>query len=203
MAIEDMIKRVMDEAKAENKEIILEAKMEADRIRAESGRKFEKEIFELEKGLERDIANTRNIYISDGKRKARQALLLSKEELIWDAICAIRENIKKLSGDRLGQYLVPMVTRAKEILGKDMLVYPVRDEDALVLEDNTQIQGLVSDHSGPGKPLNRYSGTDLLGGFIALTRDGDRIVDMSFHGLLERNEEKIREVIARTLFGDI
>ena len=203
MALDDMIKRIMDEARAENQQIILAAEKEVKRIMAESDRSFEKEISELEKGLERDIVNTKNIYISDGKRKARQALLLSKEELIWDAICAIRENIKTLSDDRLGSYLIPMIDRAVEIMGEDILVYPVRNEDAEVLKARIRIQGLVYDFSDHGRPLSRYKGIDLLGGFIAVARDGERIVDMSFHGLLERNEEEIREVIARTLFGDI
>ena len=202
MAIEDMIKRIMDEAKADNQRIILDAKKEADRIKAESDQKFRKELIELEKKMEREIANTRNILISDGRRKARQALLLSKEELIWDAIYAIREKMKALSGDELRTYLDPMMERAMEVLGEDMAVFPVRNEDAEVLDPSTNIEGLVSEVNGPGAVLKRYQGTDLLGGFIATTRDGERIVDMSFHGLMERNEERIREVIARTLFGD-
>lgn len=198
-----MIKKIMDEAKAENQGIILGAKKEADRIKAESVLRFRKDISELERKLEREVANTRNIYISDGKRKARQALLLSKEELIWDAIHAIRENMKTLSSEDLRSYLDPMLNRTRQMLGNDMVVYPVRDEDARVLETSTEIEGLVSDFFRPGTPLDRYKGMDLLGGFIATTGDGERIVDMSFHGLLERNEEQIREIIAKTLFGDM
>jgi vacuolar-type H+-ATPase subunit E/Vma4 len=203
MAIDDMIKRIMDEAKVENQGIILDAKKVAERIKAESDLKFKREISELEKNLEREVLNTRNIYISDGKRKARQALLLSKEELIWDAICAIRENMKMLSGERLRSYLEPMLNRTRVMLEEDMGVYAVRNEDARVLETSTKIESLVSEASGPGASLNRYRGVDLLGGFIATTRNGERIVDMSFQGLLERNEEQIREVIAKTLFGDL
>jgi vacuolar-type H+-ATPase subunit E/Vma4 len=203
MAIDDMIKRIMDEAKVENQVIIQDAKKVADRIKAESDLRFKKDLSELEKNLEREVVNTRNIYMSDGKRKARQALLLSKEELIWDAIYAIRDNMKMLSGERLRSYLDPMLDRTREMLGGDMVVFPVRNEDASVLESSTKIESLVSEASRPGASLNRYRGADLLGGFIATTRNGERIVDMSFHGLLEKNEEQIREVIARTLFGDM
>ena len=202
MAIEDMIKRIMDEARAENQKIILDAKNEADRIKSESRISFRKDVSELEKKLDREIVNTRNIYISDGKRKARQALLLSKEELIWDVICAIRENMKMLSGEELRSYLSPMMVRTREMLGDDMIVFPVRDLDADILGSSTPVADLVDGASQDGS-LSRYKGTDLLGGFIATTKDGERIVDMTFHGLLERNEDQIREVIARTLFGDM
>ena len=110
-------------------------------------------------------------------------------------------------GRKVGQmrylHLDPMLVRTKEMLGEDMVVFPVRNEDARVLESSIQVEGLVTEVSGPGATLIRYKGTDLLGGFIATTPNGERVVDMSFHGLLERNEEQIREVIARTLFGDI
>jgi vacuolar-type H+-ATPase subunit E/Vma4 len=88
------------------------------------------------------------------------------------------------------------------MLGDQIQVYPVRLEDTKVLGSDPAIKGLVSNNFGSEGPLSRYQGTDLLGGFIAITPDGERLVDMSFHGLLERNEEKIREKIARTLFGD-
>ncbi len=202
MAIEDMIKRIMDEAKEENQKIILDARKETDSIKAESRSEIEKQISEMEKGLKREITNIRNIYISDGKRKARQALLSSKEELIWDTICAIRGGMSELKDERLGSYLQPMLSRSKKVLGDRIRVYPVRPEDAKVLGSDPAIKGLVSNNLGSEGPLSRYQGTDLLGGFIAITPDGERVVDMSFHGLLERNEERIREVIARTLFGD-
>ena len=88
------------------------------------------------------------------------------------------------------------------MLGDQIQVYPVRPEDAKVLGSDPTIRDLVSNNHGSEGPLSRYQGTDLLGGFIAITLDGERVVDMSFHGLLERNEDRIREVIARTLFGD-
>ena len=202
MAIEDMIDRIMNEAKAENQSIILDARKEADRIKAGSRKELADQIKELDRALVRETTSIRNIYVSDGKRKARQALLSSKEELIWDAICAIRTGFKELRSDKLGSYLRPMMERSRKILGNDLLIYPVRKEDVDVLGTDPSIKGLLSENIEDDGPLSRFKGKDLLGGFIASTSDGQRIVDMSFHGLLERNEEKIREVIARTLFGD-
>jgi len=202
MAIEDMIKRIMAEARDERERILGEARTRAESIRSRTRDELGYELKELRKKLERDEKNTRNIYISDGRRKARQALLSSKEELIWDTICAIRKRIKDLGGDELEQYLDPMIDRSMEVLGKDLLVYPVRDKDEKVISRRLKITGSLQGSIGEEGPLSRFKGTDMLGGFVAMSEDGNRIMDMTFHGLLERNEERIRETIAKVLFGD-
>jgi len=203
MAIEDMIKRIMDEARSENQRILQEARKEADGIKEASRKGVDKEISELEHKLVKELEQTRNIFISDGKRKARQALLSSKEELIWDAICAIREKIKGLVGEELSSYLDPMVSRTIGIIGPDAVIFAVREKDSSILSERVKVVGLVQDHIGDNENLSKYHGTDLIGGFIATSPDGDRVVDMSFHGLLDRNEEKIREMIADCLFRDL
>ncbi|MGA1848823.1 MAG: V-type ATP synthase subunit E [Thermoplasmatota archaeon] len=203
MAIEDMIKRIMAEARDENDRILGEAKGKADSIRSRAQKELYFELQELNKKLEREAANTRNIYISDGRRKARQALLSSKEELIWDAICAIRKRIKELDGEELERYLGPMMDRSKEMLGGDFQVFPIRDRDANILSKRIKVSELLDKVLDDEGPLSRFRGTDMLGGFVAISKDGDRIIDMTFHGLLERNEERIRETIARILFGDV
>jgi vacuolar-type H+-ATPase subunit E/Vma4 len=203
MAIEDMIKRIMAEAKDESDRILGEARDRAGSIRSKAQKELNFELQELNKKLERDAVNTRNIYISDGRRKARQALLSSKEELIWDAICAIRKRIKDLDGEEVEQYLGPMMDRSVEVLGNDFLVYPIRKEDSKVLSKRVKVNELLEEILKDEGPLSRFRGTDMLGGFVAMSRDGERIMDMTFHGLLERNEERIRETIARILFGDV
>ncbi|MGA1820205.1 MAG: V-type ATP synthase subunit E [Thermoplasmatota archaeon] len=203
MAIEDMIRRIMDEARSENQRILQEARKEADRLKEVSRKEVDVEISEKERRLEKEIEQTRNIYISDGKRKARQALLSSKEELIWDAICSIREKIKELDGEGLRSYIDPMVSRTIGMIGSDARVYAVRERDSKILTKNIRVTGLVQDLMDESEMLSKYRGTDLLGGFIAASPNGERVVDMTFHGLLDRNDERIREMIADRLFKDL
>ena len=203
MAIENMIKRIMDEARSENHRILQEARKEADILKDVSRKKVDTEISEMEHKLGKEIEQTRNIYISDGKRKARQALLSSKEELIWDAICSIRERIKELDGEELRSYLDPMISKAIGIIGTDARVFAVREKDSNILVKKIPVTGVVEDFVNSSEILSKYRGTDLLGGFIATSPDGERVVDMTFHGLLDRNEERIRETIADRLFRDL
>lgn len=203
MAIEDMIGRIIEEAKAESHKILSEAGSEAERITNESRTQVDDEMACMERNLEKEIGQTRNIYISDGKRKARQAILSSKEELIWDTLFAIRDRIKNLSMDELGAYLQPMLTRTLETIGNDAIIYAVRSKDKEALSRKVRVEGILEGPAIDSEPLSRFKDVDLLGGFIAIAKNGGMLVDMTFHGLLERNEDRIRETIAEDLFEKI
>ncbi|MBN1538525.1 MAG: V-type ATP synthase subunit E [Candidatus Thermoplasmatota archaeon] len=203
MAIEDMIDRIMEEARMESRKILSEAGSETARIKNASRKEVDDEIAGMERNLEKEIRQTRNIYISDGKRKARQAILSSKEELIWDALSAIRGRIKKLSQDELAAYLHPMLSRTLESLGNDAVVYAVGSKDEEVLSKKVHVEGVLEGSTIDSEPLSRFKGADLLGGFIAIARNGSMLADMTFHGLMERNEDRIRETIAEDLFENM
>lgn len=200
MAIEQIIKRIREEASKEADSYISDAKSRAGKIRAESDRELSKDLEERNRVLQRDLENTRNIYISDGKRKSRQAMLSSKEELIWDAICEIRKAIKDLPEEVLRNHLTRLLEDSRNILGDSITIYPVRMIDGELLKGSGQIGPLVSESIGSEPQLARFRGVDLLGGFIVVGPEGQKVLDMTFHGIIERNEERLRETIARTLF---
>jgi vacuolar-type H+-ATPase subunit E/Vma4 len=108
-----------------------------------------------------------------------------------------------MEGEELERYLGPMMDRSVEVLGEDFTVHAIREEDMKVLSKRVKVTGLLENILDEEGPLSRFKGTDMLGGFVAMSKDGERIIDMTFHGFLERNEERIRETIARILFGDI
>ncbi len=202
MGLEEMIGRIEKEAQNEARIILNEAKKEASLIRDASGLNTKKEIFDLQKKLDKEMITSRNILISDGKRKARQALLSSKEDLIWETLSEVRKWFSKMDESELYTYLVPLYDKASTIIGQGMIVYPVRDLDAIVLKGKPGVQMSIETSTTLPSSVNRYKGKDLIGGIIATTSDGSKVVNMSFHGLIEKEEERIREIIARTLFGE-
>ncbi|MBN1391032.1 MAG: V-type ATP synthase subunit E [Candidatus Thermoplasmatota archaeon] len=203
MAIEDMIGRIIEEAEVEKQRILTEARSEAERIRVGSRKKVDAEISEMESRLTKEIEQTMNVSLSDGKRKAREALLSAKEELIWDAMSAVRERIKHLSDDELGSYLHLMLSRTLGMLGDDAVVYAVGDRDLKVLSNERTMVRVLEGHLMDREPFSRFKGKELLGGFIAADRKGSMVVDMTFQGLMDRNEERIRETIAEHLFQNM
>ncbi|MGA1821998.1 MAG: V-type ATP synthase subunit E [Thermoplasmatota archaeon] len=202
MGLEKIIKKIDEEASREAEAIISEAETEAGRIRSDAKSEMDRDISEMERSMMREAENLRNIYISDGKRKSRQAILSAKEELIWDTISDVRRRMGELEGEALSSCLVPILEKASNTLGKGMIIYPVRERDAEVLSNRARIGGII-EKGGAGLPtIERYKGHDLIGGFIASSESGDRIIDMTFAGILSRDEDRMREIIAKTLFGE-
>jgi vacuolar-type H+-ATPase subunit E/Vma4 len=143
-----------------------------------------------------------NMYISDGRRRSRNVILGAKEELIWEAMSALRDRLRGLDGAELLKRLLPLLNAATRSLGQGMIVHPVRGKDARVLAGHGTMGTTIEGANELPPLLGRFHGRDLIGGFIAVSSDGARVMDMSFQGILEKNEESVRERISRTLFDD-
>ncbi|MFO8051360.1 MAG: V-type ATP synthase subunit E [Thermoplasmatota archaeon] len=202
MGLEQIIKRIRYEADREARGYLAEAREKASSILEDAEREIRKDLEERERRLRRDLTNTRNIYISDGRRKARQAMLSIKEDLIWETIYNIRSSLLDLSQEDLKEHLSGLVRDSEDILGEDMSIYPVRDVDRRIISEMHDVGPLVSEAAEEEPQLQRYRATDLLGGFIAVNSNGQKVLDMTFHGLLDRKEDDLREIIAHTLFPE-
>ena len=124
------------------------------------------------------------------------------EDLIGETLSEVRNWFSKMGESELHTYLAPLYDKASAIIGQGMIVYPVRDLDSIVLKGKPGIQMSIETSTTLPSSIERYRGKDLIGGMIATTSDGSKVVDMSFHGMIEKEEERIRETIARTLFGE-
>ncbi len=202
MGLDDIIARIEAEAEAESKLIIKEALGQASRIEKEAGEELRREILELRKRLDRDSITQRNIYLSEGKRRSRQTILSAKEQLIWDAFVELRRLIRSLEGRSLENFLKWRADRCRAVLGDDMVLRPVREVDRKALVELGERCGPAVSGTSEGYINALQGGRDLLGGFIASSSDGRRIIDMTFLGLMEKDEDPIREKIAKELFGD-
>jgi V/A-type H+-transporting ATPase subunit E len=202
MGLEELIDRIKQEARSEAEIIMEEARKKADSVKKEEEARLRKELDEREKKLQKEIKNTRNIHISDGKRKARQALLSAKEDLIWETISLVRKRFSEMGPQELETYLHPMFDKASSSLGQDMMVYPIREMDSEILSKMKDVHSPLEEMEDPPETVSRYRGKDMIGGFIAVASDGKKVVNMTFSGILEKEEERIREAIARKLFGE-
>jgi V/A-type H+-transporting ATPase subunit E len=202
MGLEELVARIEEEARLEVEEIYGKAREELTSIKSEAEERTTRELESLNERLEKDLANTRNVHISDGKRKARQALLSAKEDLIWETISLVRKRFSEMKESELSLYLEPMYEKASRALDGRMSVYPVRNLDASVLSGKSGMEETLEGGSVLPESVSRFRNRDLIGGFIAVSSEGRKVVNMSFSGLLEKEEERIREKIARMLFGE-
>jgi vacuolar-type H+-ATPase subunit E/Vma4 len=201
MGLDDIIDRIDEETQKEVDSILSRAREKAKEIREDNRREIEEELKERRKKLERELRTHRNVYISDGKRKSRQAILTAKEEVIWDALSRIRKSMGELEGDRLSAFIKYLREEAEGSLGEDMKLYPVRKKDADSLGSRENVNGIIEEGIEGEPPLSRFKGRKLIGGFVAVSSDNKKVLDMTFCGILSRDKERNREIIAKELFG--
>lgn len=203
MGIEDVIRRIEAEAEEESKGILDDAKARSKRIREEERAKVETDLRELKRSLEREKANLVNIYLSEGRRKARQAVLAAKEHLIWEAMAGIRERFRKMDGGDLKALYGRQLETLRKALGPDMNIFAVRGLDADVLRSlGASVEGVIEGDDPLPEAISRMRSRSLIGGFMARSGDGRMTMDMTFEGLLERNRETIRSRISEVLFSE-
>lgn len=202
MGLEDMLKKIDEEARSEADAIMDKARKEAETTRGQKSSEVTAEIREMEEKLEKEISSIRNVHISDGRRRSRQVLLSAKEELILESLSEIRRRLSSMVGTELDLFLLPLYEKALSILGSDMKVYPIREADRSALVQKGEVELIIEGNEDLPSSISRFKGKDMLGGFIATTSDGSRVVNMSFLGILEKEEDRIREIIASTLFKE-
>ncbi len=202
MGLEDLITRIKEESRSEVDDILNDARTKVSSIKEAEEIRVKDEVIELEKKLLKELENIKNVHLSDGKRKARQALLSAKEDLIWETISLVRKKFSDMEEDELATYLIPMYEKTSKALGEEISVYPVRDIDMKVLSGRSGVKGKINGIKVKPGIVSRSNDMDLLGGFIAVASDGKKVVNMTFSGILDKDEERIRETIARTLFGE-
>jgi vacuolar-type H+-ATPase subunit E/Vma4 len=203
MGLDRIIKGIEDEAEKEASSIVRSARDKAGSIISDARVQTEGEISELQKVMQRELRDARNIHISDAKRKARQALLCAKEELIWDTLCGVRKRMSEMEGDELGRIYDRLVVTTLGSMGEEAEVYAVRELDAKMLANrNVSVNGVIERTPDPPEKLRPYTSRDLIGGFIAFSQNGRMVLDLSFQGLIDRDMERIRERISEVLFKD-
>ncbi|MCK5773040.1 MAG: V-type ATP synthase subunit E [Thermoplasmata archaeon] len=202
MSIEGIIQKIEDEAGKESAAILKEASDGASAILSMAQKELSLSLEDLDRKLVREKGRMKNIHLSDGKRKARKAVLEMKESLIMDAFSSIRRRMGELNGDDLSSLLLRLMANARGEVGQEVTIYPVRQEDLDAVRGEVGIGPIVQDTKDLPWQITRMRSKDLIGGFIAISSDGNRVLDMSFNGLLERDEEGIREMISRMLFSD-
>ncbi|MCU0798379.1 MAG: V-type ATP synthase subunit E [Candidatus Thermoplasmatota archaeon] len=202
MSLPDIVKRIQEEANLESERYMTDARVQIAKMKEASTRELKATMDDMEIKLAKEKRALWNMYISEGRRRSRNVILSAKEELIWETMSALRNRLRGIEGEELARRLVPLLDAANKVLGRNMTIYPVRGMDASALTGRGTVGTTIVGASELPPLLRRFHGRDLIGGFISVSLDGARVMDMTFQGILEKNEESIREVISRTLFEE-
>ena len=189
--IENIIKRIADEAEQNAAEIISRAEAEAAEIRADYDKKCSEKKAEIIARGE-TVAKEREDRLRGGfELAARKELLAKKQELISRAFDAAKRRLESLSGDELIKTLATLALRAANGGAGEIILSP---------ETRRECGEKVLAACAENKSIRLSVETREIGGGLIL-RDGASEVNCSFAALVESLREELSREISDILFG--
>ena len=189
--IENIIKRIADEAEKNAAEITARAEAEATEIRAEYDKKCaEKKAEIIARG--ESVAKEREDRLRGSfELAARKELLSKKQELISRAFEAAKNKLESLSGDDLVKTLSALALRAANGGAGEIILSPKTRREC-----GEKVLAACSEN----KNIRLSLETREIGGGLIL-RDGTSEVNCSFAALVESLRDELSRKISDILFG--
>jgi V/A-type H+-transporting ATPase subunit E len=197
MAIDDIIRQIEEDAKAEADSLLSNAKAEADAIREKSKRQAEKlRAEETQKAEEKAKEHGRRIETLAGL-ELRKEILKEKKNLIEDAFAKAEAKIAGLSPDEHRAFLEPIILKAVES-GNEEVVTSAQHRDAFTPEFIQDLKTKFGSKNG-GLRLSEESG-DFSGGFVL--REGKKEINLTLTSLVTSIRDSLEPEVAKILFGE-
>jgi V/A-type H+-transporting ATPase subunit E len=189
MTIENIIKKIEAETKAEVNKILNDTQKEAKAIKLEAKTQIQEKLNASKKEGQKRITIIRNIHLSEARRNARRITLSAKEELINECFRQAKERLRNLKGDEYRRVLQKLINEALPHIGNKGTATLTREEDKSIIGSIPNIS--VKPKIIPG-----------FGGLILESEDGKVVVDNTFKAILERKKDDIRTEVAKILYPD-
>jgi V/A-type H+-transporting ATPase subunit E len=196
MAIDDIIKQIEEDGRAEADSLLSNAKAEAEAVLEKGKRQAEKlRAEETEKAKENAREHGRRIETLAGL-DLRKKILKEKKSLIEDAFSKAEEKIAGLSPDKYRAFLKPIILSAVES-GNEEIVVSARHRDAFT---PGFIQDLNSELASKNGSLKlSEEGGDFSGGFVL--REGKKETNLTLTSLIISKRDQLESEVAKILFG--
>ena len=197
MAIDDIIRQIEEDAKAEADSLLSNAKAEADAIREKSKRQAEKLLEEeTRKAEEKAKEHGRRIETLAGL-ELRKEILKEKKSLIQVAFLKAEEEISGLSPDEHRAFLKPIILKAVES-GNEEIVTSEQHRGAFTPEFIRDLNTEFGPKNG-GLRLSDETG-GFSGGFVL--REGKKETNLTLTSLITSKHDFLEPEVAKILFGE-
>jgi len=196
MAIEDIIKKIEEDASAEAETLRANASAEADAILEKAKRRVEKLREEETRKAEEDAKeHARRIETLAGL-ELRKEILKEKRDLIQTVFAKAEEQIANLPPAEHRAFLKPIIINAVES-GNEEIVVSAKHRDAFSSEFIRELNDELGSKNGRLR-LGAESG-DFSGGFIL--REGKKETNLTLKSLIASERDRLEPRVAEILFG--
>jgi V/A-type H+-transporting ATPase subunit E len=189
MGLETVVDDIKQKARARADEIVDEAEQESDETLSEARQEAESIVEQAREEAKKEAEDLREQEVSSAKLEARKMVSREERDLLAELRADVRDELAGLEDGREDLTRSLLEAGVEELGDEEGAVYAAEGDEELV-------EDLVDDVDG-----FEYGGTtDVLGGVVVESADGEVRVDNSFDSVLERLwNDSLREVSARLL----
>jgi V/A-type H+-transporting ATPase subunit E len=197
MAVDDIIKKISEDARSEAEALLSFARAEADAIREKAQRQAEQLRAEMtQKSEERAKEHAARIEML-ATLEFRKEILREKKKLIEEALKKAENAIRDFAPDDYRSFLRFIILNGVES-GNEEIISSAAHRDLLTPD----FLNALNDELGPSKGNLRLSEEtgDFSGGVIL--RDGKKETNVTIKTLIESERDKLEPFVANILFGE-
>ncbi len=198
MALQDIIEKIISDAKAEANQIVSRAEEEAKRRIEDKKKEIEKE-FEKVKGKIKEEAQTHKMrLIQIASLELKKKVLAKKQELINRLFSELENKLLSLPEDKYINFLANRIAEASET-GEEEIILNQNDKEKIGKKLVEKVNSILNKNGKRGNLILSESTANIKGGFIL--KSGKSQINGSIEYILKQiREEKLTE-IAKKLFG--
>jgi len=203
MGAEEIVSKILEDAKREAEKITKEARLEAEKILEDAKKEAEKRKNDILKKGEKEAEMVKNRIIAEAKLEVRKKKLMKREELIEMAVKKLKGDLIKLpEKEEYSTLLFKLIIEGIIAIGEEEVVIDLNEKDYKTLDSKvmwaieSEMEKLLN------KPVIVRKGNivDIIGGCIVRNKDGSKICNNSLEAVFERILENIKGKIAELLF---
>lgn len=183
---QNIIDKILSDAKQEAAKIEQAAKAEAEKIILAANEKADKEAAKAEEAGKDDAQKASAKEISSAQMKAKQMILASKQKCIEDTVKSAKEQLKSLEGAEYKVVIINMLTGTKDAEGSEVIL-SAKDKEAFGA-DLEKMGYKISQETRP-----------IESGFVL--KKGDIEYNYSFESIISVEKEEIDQAAAKILFA--
>ncbi|AEH25237.1 V-type ATP synthase subunit E [Pyrococcus yayanosii] len=197
-----IINEINREAEQKIKYVLEEAEKEAAKIREEARKRAEDRAEWILRKAQTQGEMEKQRVIANAKLEVRRKRLALQEELIEEALNAIRDRLANLPKAEYLETIKGLLKASIEELGEEKVRVSSNEETLkLIAENIDEIKAFLRESLGREVSLELGEKIETIGGVVVENQDGSVRVDNTFEARMERMIGELRATIARILFG--
>ena len=186
MSVEKIIQQINNDAESEIRKIIRDAEQQAKHIIEHAREEAEAESINIKLDGKKQSENTKKVLVAKAKQEIKHEILNAKEKIIEESFLQVYSRLSKINEEHYKKIITKLMENTKTKIGEDCKLLVSRDIDKTIAKN---------------LKLDVIGTIDSIGGFIAISHDDKIKLNNTFEGIIDRNKDKLRVKVGKTLFS--